>query len=290
MAERCAPEIVVDGQSWGLTIQSAGWRDPAAPYRVAIAFSEMFPELVKNGRVRIVTYLADAGIAEQTRSGRFDFLEANRSFATKHLLRYFCQDGTTWVANRQLREMLELRRSPSGLACGPGPTLIAAAPLWRANPDVTQPDVTQPSLSRESLIQSTESVVARLFGPAVEVRPDPHSFSDAGAVGVVGTRTETVVVRVSRDLLTAYTSSVFSVHEADVVDLDRSDALLELVDVLGGSARTGIPGEATLTVPYALAVSRVDRDAATAGNVVSFSTAKGLLSILTVLRPFDVTD
>ncbi len=284
---QCTEKIVADGPSWGVTLQCVAWCDPTVPYRLAIAVSEMFPELAKNGRVRIVTLVADPQIADRTINARFDYLEANRSFATKDLLRYFRQDGTTWVATRQLREMVELRTSSSASVTA----ATGGAPVVRTRREqCSSAVVSMQSLSREALLQSTESVLARLFGTAVEVRPEPHSFSSAGAVVVIGAHHETVVVRVAKGLLMAYASSLLSVDEADISETDRSDALLELVDVLAGAVRTAIPGDATLTVPYEIAVSLVDRDVATAANVVSFSTAKGLLSILTVCGQVHLAD
>lgn len=110
LVESVIPEILVArGAAAALTIWCAADSNGQEPYSVAIAVTEAFPELVRNGRFRIVATELSAGEVERTKAGRFTQREVSRGLPVRHLLRHFQQDGTEWVASRQLRQILDVR-------------------------------------------------------------------------------------------------------------------------------------------------------------------------------------
>jgi CheY-specific phosphatase CheX len=141
---------------------------------------------------------------------------------------------------------------------------------------------TMTAISRKALGQATEAALCSLFGEPVEVRPEPQMFSQAAGVGVAGDIDVTVAVRVTDDLITFYAATMFGVSENDVSDVDRSDALLELTNILGGAAKTAMEGDNSLTIPYAVPLTLVEGDVATAHNVISFAVPTGIVSLLIV--------
>lgn len=110
LTDSVIPEIVAQrGAAAGLTIWCAACSSGQEPYSVAIAISEKFPELVMNGRLRIVATDLAPNMVERTKSGRFSQLEVNRGLPVKLLMRHFQQEGTEWLATRQLRQMMDVR-------------------------------------------------------------------------------------------------------------------------------------------------------------------------------------
>lgn len=109
LVESVIPEILMArGAAAALTIWCAACSSGQEPYSVAIAVTEAFPELVRNGRLRIVaTDLASD--VERTKAGRFTQQEVSRGLPVRHLLRHFQQDRTEWVVSRQLRQILDVR-------------------------------------------------------------------------------------------------------------------------------------------------------------------------------------
>lgn len=110
LVESVIPEILAArGAAAGLTIWCAACSSGQEPFSVAIAVTEAFPELVRNGRLRIVATDLSASDVERTKAGRFTQREVSRGLPVRHLLRHFQQDGTEWVASRQLRQILDVR-------------------------------------------------------------------------------------------------------------------------------------------------------------------------------------
>ncbi len=110
LVESVIPEILAArGVAAGLTIWCAESFSGQEPFSVAIAVTEAFPELVRNGRLRIVATDSSASHVERTKAGRFTQREVSRGLPVRHLLRHFQQDGTQWVASRQLRQILDVR-------------------------------------------------------------------------------------------------------------------------------------------------------------------------------------
>jgi CheY-specific phosphatase CheX len=141
---------------------------------------------------------------------------------------------------------------------------------------------TMTSISREALGQAAEAALYALFGDPEEIRPEPELLSQAAAVGVSGAVDATVVIRVNDELITFYAATMFGVDAADVTDVDRSDALLELTNVLGGAAKTAMEGDNTLAIPFLVPLTLIAGDIATADNVIAFAVPNGIVSLLIV--------
>ncbi len=110
LVESVIPEILMArGAAAAVTIWCAACSSGQEPYSIAIAVTEAFPELVRSGRLRILATDHSAGKAERTKAGRFTQCEVSRGLPVRHLLRHFQQDGTEWVASRQLRQILDVR-------------------------------------------------------------------------------------------------------------------------------------------------------------------------------------
>jgi chemotaxis protein methyltransferase CheR len=110
LTDSVIPEIVAQrGAAAGLTIWCGACSSGQEPYSVAIAIAEKFPELVMNSRLRIVATDLAPNMVERTKAGRFSQLEVNRGLPVKLLMRHFQQDGTEWVASRQIRQMMDVR-------------------------------------------------------------------------------------------------------------------------------------------------------------------------------------
>lgn len=110
LVESVIPEILVArGPAAGLTIWCGACSSGQEPYSVAIAVTEAFPELVRDGRLRILATDVSASMVERTKAGRFTQREVGRGLPVRHLLRQFQQDGTDWVASRQLRQVVDAR-------------------------------------------------------------------------------------------------------------------------------------------------------------------------------------
>ncbi len=90
-----------------LVIWSAACSSGQEPYTLAIVLNEHFPELIRQGRIRIVATDLSATMVNRCTEGRYSQFEVNRGLPAPHLLTYFEQDGREWVASRELAKMIE---------------------------------------------------------------------------------------------------------------------------------------------------------------------------------------
>ncbi len=110
LTEYVIPELVsARGAAAGLTIWCPACAGGQEPYSVALAVTEAFPELVRNSRLRVLATDLSPSLVDRTRAGRFTQREVNLGLPVRHLLRHFQQDGTDWVASRQLRQVIDAR-------------------------------------------------------------------------------------------------------------------------------------------------------------------------------------
>lgn len=77
------------------------------PISVAITLLDKAPELAR--RTRILATDLSPSMVERCRAARFSQLEVNRGLPARHLVKYFDQDGTDWVAKPELRSMIDVR-------------------------------------------------------------------------------------------------------------------------------------------------------------------------------------
>lgn len=110
LVESIIPEILATrGISGGLTIWCGASSSGQEPYSIALTVADKFPELLSTGRLRILATDIAPSMVERTRSGRFTQLEVNRGLPARQLIRFFQQDGNDWVANRELRQVMDAR-------------------------------------------------------------------------------------------------------------------------------------------------------------------------------------
>lgn len=78
------------------------------PYSTAMVIAEHFPELLGWDLKFVATDINETVLA-QAREGRFKNHEVNRGLDPEFRDRYFRQEGNQWVANSQLRNMIEFK-------------------------------------------------------------------------------------------------------------------------------------------------------------------------------------
>lgn len=137
--------------------------------------------------------------------------------------------------------------------------------------------------SPSALQHAVSATVEALFGVCNEISPSDAQFDLAGAVGISGATTATVIVRVDDLISRRYASEMFGQSESEVTPTDIADALLELTNVLGGAAKTALDGECVLTLPWIVPVderstSEVESEAGH-DNVVAYEIYGGTLSV-----------
>ena len=78
-------------------------------YTMAMTISEHFPELVAGGKAKIVSTDVSPTMVERTKAGKYSRFEINRGLPASHAVRYFEQQGRSWVAKPDLRNMIDAR-------------------------------------------------------------------------------------------------------------------------------------------------------------------------------------
>lgn len=89
------------------------------PYSLALLLREHFPEL-SSWTVEISATDISPTMVERGRAARYSGIEVNRGLPAAHLVRWFAQDGGTWVIDPSVRSMV--RFSTLNLA-GPWPAM-----------------------------------------------------------------------------------------------------------------------------------------------------------------------
>jgi chemotaxis protein methyltransferase CheR len=96
-----------NSNSGPITIWCAASSSGQEPLSVAMAIQEKLPHIAP--RVRITATDLSPTMVERCREGRFSQLEVNRGLPARYLVRYFEQDGATWVARPEIRSMIDAR-------------------------------------------------------------------------------------------------------------------------------------------------------------------------------------
>lgn len=79
------------------------------PYSIAMTLRQHFPELAA-WRIKIIASDISDRVLEQARSGRYSQLEVNRGLSPALLSRFFTRDKDHWVANKELKDLIEFRK------------------------------------------------------------------------------------------------------------------------------------------------------------------------------------
>ena len=110
MADEIIPEILAErGPANGLTIWCGASSSGQEPYSLAIMIADKFPSLISTNRLRIIATDIAPGMVERTRAGRFTQLEVNRGLPVRQLVQFFQQNGNEWVANPEIRKVMDTR-------------------------------------------------------------------------------------------------------------------------------------------------------------------------------------
>lgn len=79
------------------------------PYSIAMTIRQHFPQL-SSWRIKIVASDISDRVLEQARAGRYSQLEANRGLSPVLLSRFFTRDKEYWVANKELKDIVEFKK------------------------------------------------------------------------------------------------------------------------------------------------------------------------------------
>ncbi|HUJ79835.1 MAG TPA: protein-glutamate O-methyltransferase CheR [Nitrospiria bacterium] len=92
-----------------LNIWSAACATGQEPYSVAMLLKEEAHKLT-NWTVSILASDLSTSNLEQAKRGRFSQIAVNRGLPAAMLIKYFTQEGTTWILKEEIRRMIEFRR------------------------------------------------------------------------------------------------------------------------------------------------------------------------------------
>jgi chemotaxis protein methyltransferase CheR len=117
------PQLVERRQSSrSLNIWCAACSSGQEPYSLAILLKESFPQLA-GWRLNLWATDISEQMLERSRAGRYSQLEVNRGLSAAYLLKYFRQEGTDWILQDAVRNMVTFSRLN---LTGPWP----AMPKW----------------------------------------------------------------------------------------------------------------------------------------------------------------
>ncbi len=77
-------------------------------------------------------------------------------------------------------------------------------------------------------------------------------FSRAATVAIIGGEQATIIIRTDEVVARYYAMLMFEQTDETLAEIDITDALLELTNVLGGAAKTLFAGECSLNLPLLL--------------------------------------
>lgn len=92
-----------------LTIWCAASSSGQEPYSLAITLKEHFPQL-QGWKLRIICTDISEEMLSRTKAGAFSQIEVNRGLPAPMLVKYFTQQGSTWVIDPELRKIIEVKQ------------------------------------------------------------------------------------------------------------------------------------------------------------------------------------
>ncbi len=107
MRQEVIPEIMAGRRagSRNLTIWSAGCSSGQEPYSIAMMLRETFPELA-TWSTRLLASDVSNGMLNRSNAGVYSQTEVNRGLPAPMLVKYFRQQGTTWMISDQIKSMV----------------------------------------------------------------------------------------------------------------------------------------------------------------------------------------
>jgi chemotaxis protein methyltransferase CheR len=92
-----------------LNIWCAASSSGQEPYTIALILREYFPNLA-DWSIKLLATDISSEMLDRCRAGRFSQIEVNRGLPTALLLKYFRQEGATWIISDQIRSMIEFQQ------------------------------------------------------------------------------------------------------------------------------------------------------------------------------------
>lgn len=100
--------ITLRESSRKLTIWCAACSTGQEPLSIAMLIREHFPQLA-TWQVEIIATDLSPTVLQQAQAGRYNQIEVNRGLPALYLVKYFTQEGETWVIKPQIRQMVQYR-------------------------------------------------------------------------------------------------------------------------------------------------------------------------------------
>ena len=111
MAEKIIPEVIHrTGGTGPLTIWNGASSSGQEPLSLAMMIHDKFPGLARPGRTRIIATDYSAAMVRRTKDGIYSRFEINRGLPAKYAVDYFKQEGRTWVAKKEVTDLIEVRQ------------------------------------------------------------------------------------------------------------------------------------------------------------------------------------
>jgi len=108
LADTVIPELLEATAGRGpLTIWNGAASSGQESLSLAMVVNEKFPDLAKAGRTRIIETDVSATMVRRAKDATYSRFEINRGLSTTLAMKYFKQQGRNWVANKELRDLIE---------------------------------------------------------------------------------------------------------------------------------------------------------------------------------------
>jgi chemotaxis protein methyltransferase CheR len=110
LAETVIPALIRSRERMrSLTIWCGACSTGQEPYSIAMLLRDRFPQLA-SWSLRIVATDVSNAILDKAREAKFNHLDVTRGLSAAQLSKHFKQQGTSWVLDRDVRNLVELRQ------------------------------------------------------------------------------------------------------------------------------------------------------------------------------------
>lgn len=111
LAEKVIPEVLErTGGSGPLTIWNGACSSGQEPLSLAMLIHDKFPALARPGRTRIIASDYSSAMVKRTKDAIYSRFEINRGLPANYAVKFFKQEGRTWVAKKELTDLIEVRQ------------------------------------------------------------------------------------------------------------------------------------------------------------------------------------